>query len=138
MWPASAIPSSRSGAWPRPQRPDLKRRLQVRALNTQRAYFLTATEHIGMVTTDGSLGVLATGAMTAETLRQTLQAMPDGTWELVCHPGYCDSSLKAAGTRLVESREVEREALLEVVPALPPTTSRSSTSANSKRQTLWR
>jgi chitin disaccharide deacetylase len=96
----------------------LKRRLQVRALNTQRAYFLAATEHIGMVTTNGSLGVLATGAMTAETLRQTIQAMPDGTWELVCHPGYCDTSLKAAGTRLVESREVEREALLEVVPGV--------------------
>ena len=108
----------------------LKRRLQVRALNTQRAYFLEATEHIGMVTTDGSLGVLATGAMTAETLRQMLQAMPeDGIWELVCHPGYCDSSLKAAGTRLLESREIEREALLEVIPDLPAT-SRSSTSAS--------
>ena len=94
----------------------LKRRLQVRALNTQRAYFLEATEHIGMVTTDGSLGVLATGSMTAETLRRTLDAMPEGTWELVCHPGYCDASLRAAGTRLLESREIEREALLEVIP----------------------
>jgi predicted glycoside hydrolase/deacetylase ChbG (UPF0249 family) len=95
----------------------LKRRLQVRALNTQRVYFLEATEHIGMVTTDGSLGVLATGSMTVEALRKLLQAMPeDGIWELVCHPGYCDSSLKAAGTRLLESREIERQALLEVIP----------------------
>ena len=94
----------------------LKRRLQVRALNTQRAYFVEAVEHIGMVTTDGSLGVLATGSMTAETLRRTLDAMPEGTWELVCHPGYCDASLRAAGTRLLESREIEREALLEVIP----------------------
>jgi len=96
----------------------LKRRLQVRALNMQRAYFLEATEHIGVVTTDGSLGVLATGSMTAETLRQMLHAMRDGTWELVCHPGYCDASLRAAGTRLLESREIEREALLEVVPEI--------------------
>lgn len=95
---------------------ELKRRLQVRALNTQRSYFLWATEHIGVVTTDGSLGVLATGDMTAETLRQTLAAMPEGVFELVCHPGYCDSSLKGAGTRLLESRETEREALLEVIP----------------------
>ncbi len=94
----------------------LKRRLQVRALNTQRAYFLEATEHIGMVTTDGSLGVLATGSMKAETLRQIIKAIPEGIWELVCHPGYCDSSLRAAGTRLLESREIEREALLEVIP----------------------
>jgi chitin disaccharide deacetylase len=96
----------------------LKRRLQVRALNTQRAYFLEATEHIGMVTTDGSLGVLATGSMTAETLRRTLNAIPEGTWELVCHPGYCDEDLKDAGTRLLESRDIEREALLEVVPEI--------------------
>jgi predicted glycoside hydrolase/deacetylase ChbG (UPF0249 family) len=94
----------------------LKRRLQVRALNTQRAYFMEATEHIGMVTTNGSLGVLATGSLTAETLRRTLTAMLDGTWELVCHPGYCDVNLRAAGTRLLESRDIEREALLEVIP----------------------
>jgi predicted glycoside hydrolase/deacetylase ChbG (UPF0249 family) len=96
----------------------LTRRLQVRALNTQRAYFLAATEHIGVMTTDGSLGVAATGTMTAATLRQALQAMPEGTWELVCHPGYCDSSLRAAGTRLLESRDIEREALLEVIPEM--------------------
>ncbi len=94
----------------------LKRRLQVRALNTQRAYFLDAVEHIGMVTTDGALGVAATGSMTADSLRQTLGAMPEGVWELVCHPGYCDPGLRAAGTRLIESREIERRTLLEVVP----------------------
>jgi chitin disaccharide deacetylase len=93
-----------------------KRRLQVRALGTQRGYFLAATEHIGMVTTDGSLGVLATGSMCANSLRQMLQAMPDGTWELVCHPGYHDADLDAAGTSLLEAREIEREALLEVIP----------------------
>ncbi|HZD48850.1 MAG TPA: ChbG/HpnK family deacetylase, partial [Silvibacterium sp.] len=68
-----------------------RRRLQVRALGTQRGYFLSATEHIGMVTTDGSLGVLATGSLDADTLRRMLRAMPDGTWELICHPGYNDS-----------------------------------------------
>jgi len=94
----------------------LKRRLQVRALGTQRGYFLTATEHIGMITTDGSLGVLATGSLDADALRRMLQAVPDGAWELVCHPGYSDSDLAAARTRLLESREIERAALLEVIP----------------------
>jgi chitin disaccharide deacetylase len=99
----------------------LKRRLQVRALSTQRGYFLSIVEHIGMVTTDGSLGVLATGSLNAHTLRQILRALPDGTWELVCHPGYCDSSLRAAGTRLLESREIERKALLEAIPEIAST-----------------
>ena len=94
----------------------LLRRLQVRALNRQRRYFLDATEHIGVCTTDGSLGVLATGSLDEATLRRILEAMPEGTWELVCHPGYVDAELRAAGTRLIESRDIERGALGEVIP----------------------
>jgi predicted glycoside hydrolase/deacetylase ChbG (UPF0249 family) len=96
----------------------LLRRLQVRALNSQRHYFLEATEHIGIFTTDGSLGVLATGSLDEATLHRILEAMPDGAWELVCHPGYADADLSAAGTRLVESREIERNALLQIVPQI--------------------
>lgn len=96
----------------------LLRRLQVRALNSQRHYFLEATEHIGIFTTDGSLGVLATGSLDEVALQRILEAMPEGAWELVCHPGYADPDLRAAGTRLVESREIERNALLEVIPQM--------------------
>ena len=42
--------------------------------------------------------------------------MPAGTWELVCHPGYNDHALEQANTRLRSAREVERGALLAVVP----------------------
>jgi predicted glycoside hydrolase/deacetylase ChbG (UPF0249 family) len=96
----------------------LLRRLQVRALATQRRYFLAATEHIGMITTGGSLGVLATGSLNREVLERIVAAMPNGTWELVCHPGYLDDDLQSAGTRLLKSREIELEALLETVPSL--------------------
>jgi predicted glycoside hydrolase/deacetylase ChbG (UPF0249 family) len=41
----------------------------------------------------------------------TLENLPKGTWELVCHPGYSDADLQAAGTRLTQSREIELEAL---------------------------
>ncbi len=94
----------------------LGRRLQVRALATQRRYFLQAIEHIGLLTTDGSLGVLATGSLDAGSLRRILRALPEGTWELVTHPGYLDASLRSAGTRLLSSREIERSALLELIP----------------------
>jgi chitin disaccharide deacetylase len=47
----------------------------------------------------------------SELLRQTIAALPDGTWELVCHPGYNDDDLRAVGTRLLESREEERRLL---------------------------
>ncbi len=65
----------------------------------------------GMLTTDGTVGITATGKLDQGLLSAILKALPEGTWELVCHPGYADPDLKAAGTRLVESRQVELQAL---------------------------
>ncbi|HEY6972295.1 MAG TPA: ChbG/HpnK family deacetylase, partial [Candidatus Angelobacter sp.] len=56
-------------------------------------------------------GIIATGSMDQKMLLRTIQSLPEGTWELVCHPGYVDADLKAAGTRLVQSRQVELDAL---------------------------
>ena len=49
---------------------------------------------------------------TVSPLRAMLRHLPDGLWELVCHPGYNDSELAAVRTKLRESREVEMRALL--------------------------
>jgi predicted glycoside hydrolase/deacetylase ChbG (UPF0249 family) len=92
------------------------RRVQVRFLRAMRAGFLEAVKAAGLVTTDGAVGVLATGSLDAETLRAFLRAMPDGDWELCCHPGYVDAALEGVRTRLRQSREIERKALEEVVP----------------------
>ena len=56
-------------------------------------------------------GVLATGTLDAATVSSLLRALPAGTWELVTHPGYNDGDLAQAHTRLLASRETEREAL---------------------------
>jgi predicted glycoside hydrolase/deacetylase ChbG (UPF0249 family) len=95
------------------------RRLQVRVLRVFRRFFLRAVGRARMLTTDGALGVLATGTLDAEMLRRLMERMPPGTWELVCHPGYSDAALEQAGTRLLGSREVERAALLASFAALP-------------------
>jgi chitin disaccharide deacetylase len=92
------------------------RRLQVRMLRSMRAGFLDSVKRAGLMTTDGAIGVLATGILDAETLRAFLQAMPDGDWELCCHPGYVDTRLEGVRTRLRQSREIERSALQEAVP----------------------
>ena len=92
------------------------RRMQVRLLRTQKREFLRLVEKAGIVTTDGAIGVLATGTLNAETLESLLAAMHEGTWELVCHPGYFDEDLSNVRTRLRESRAVEHAVLLEVVP----------------------
>ena len=94
------------------------RRLQVQAIGTQRRSWLKTVAASGMLTTDGALGVVATGILNQRVLRALLQAAPEGTWELVCHPGYHDAELDQARTRLRASREIERTALLKVVPEI--------------------
>ena len=93
------------------------RRTQVHAMRTQQHAFTRLAATHGMMTADGSIGVLATGSLDDLQLRSLLQAMPQGTWELVCHPGYRDQALEQARTRLLQERDIERRALLEVIPA---------------------
>jgi hopanoid biosynthesis associated protein HpnK len=73
--------------------------------------FRRAIKEEGIRSTDGTVGIAATGRLDQKMLVAILGALPEGTWELVCHPGYADADLKAAGTRLIESRQVELEAL---------------------------
>jgi predicted glycoside hydrolase/deacetylase ChbG (UPF0249 family) len=92
------------------------RRMLVRLLSSRKREFLKLTEQAGIATTDGAIGLLATGTLDGATLRALLEAMPEGTWEMVCHPGYVDGDLNQVRTRLRESRVVEHAALLQNVP----------------------
>jgi len=65
----------------------------------------------GMITTDGSFGVVATGSLDEKLFRAILCSVPEGTWEFVCHPGYHDPELDHVRTRLRESRELELRVL---------------------------
>ena len=60
-----------------------------------------------MSTPDGTFAIVATGSLDERLLRHMLEHLPDGTWELVCHPGYNDRDLQGIHTRLRESREQE-------------------------------
>ena len=89
-----------------------KRYGQVRMLRTFAGQFCERMRKAGLATPDGIVGVIETGAATAPRLHETLQTLPEGTWELVCHPGYNDDDLRQVRTRLRESREVERQLLM--------------------------
>jgi len=65
----------------------------------------------GFTTTDGAIAVAGTGVLDAAMVRSLLQKLPQGTWELVTHPGYNDAGLARIRTRLRESRDIERNAL---------------------------
>jgi predicted glycoside hydrolase/deacetylase ChbG (UPF0249 family) len=85
--------------------------LELWMLHKLRRGFLSQVHAAGMATTDGCLGVLATGALDAAVIQAILAQMPPGTWELLCHPAYVDADLRAANTRLVATRETELQAL---------------------------
>jgi predicted glycoside hydrolase/deacetylase ChbG (UPF0249 family) len=89
----------------------LVRAWQVRLLRTLRHSFWKSIHERGFTTTDGCIGVAATGTLNEATLRALLNRLPEGTFELVCHPAYMDDELKATRTRLQQSRQVEQAAL---------------------------
>ncbi len=81
-----------------------------------RGRWLKDVRAAGFETTDGSLGVASTGALDETRLRRMLVQMREGSWELVCHPGYNDQELATVKTKLRESREVEMAALMSLTP----------------------
>jgi len=87
------------------------RRAQVLLLRRLRPAFHRIVAQYGLATTQGALGVLATGTLDTATLRSLLARVPSGTFELVTHPGYNDADLARVRTRLLASRETERTAL---------------------------
>lgn len=101
-WPAGMVFGS-PGLW--------LRSAGVMTFQMFAAEFRRLMKEEGMVSTDGTVGIAVTGLLNPKKLLQILEALPDGTWELVCHPGYSDSDLQAAGTRLTQSREIELSAL---------------------------
>ena len=96
----------------------LGRRVAVRLVGGLRRRFNAQPQiRDGLVlTTDGTIAISATGHLNSTTLAEILLALPaEGTYELCCHPGYCDDDLSRVKTRLRAHRDVEREALLSEV-----------------------
>lgn len=102
-WPAGMVLGA-PGLW--------LRSVGVMTFQMFAAEFRRALNAEGMVSTDGTVGIAVTGMLDQQRLLHILEVLPDGTWELVCHPGYSDADLKAAGTRLTQSREIELSTLI--------------------------
>jgi chitin disaccharide deacetylase len=91
------------------------RSVGVTAFGMFAAEFRRAIKEQGIVSTDGTVGITVTGLLDQPKLLRIFEALPEGTWELVCHPGYSDADLQSAGTRLTQSREIELAALTSEV-----------------------
>src|SRR5256886_3900217 len=88
-----------------------KRWIEFRTLQTLARSFRETVMNAGMITADGTIGIVATGALDEKLFRALIENLPDGTWEFVCHPGYNDPELQSLRTRLRKSREQELEIL---------------------------
>jgi predicted glycoside hydrolase/deacetylase ChbG (UPF0249 family) len=65
----------------------------------------------GCRSTDYFEGFKMTGRYDARDLAALIRGLPDGVTEFMCHPGFCGDELRAASTRLKDSRQVELDAL---------------------------
>ena len=67
----------------------------------------------GITTSDYFCGIAQTGQLTREGIEELLEKLPEGTTELMCHPGYVDEELRKTSTRLQESRKTEMDILTD-------------------------
>lgn len=96
------------------QRAPWVRRAEVMVLRQMGPSCLRLMREAGFRTTDGTIAVAATGILDEEGVRALLKNLPEGRWEFVSHPGYNDADLGQVRTRLRESRELERRALMAI------------------------
>jgi predicted glycoside hydrolase/deacetylase ChbG (UPF0249 family) len=82
------------------------------ALSLLRRRFHRVLVSHGCRTTDHFAGFQITGRFHTAQLVDLLAMLPEGSTELMCHPGRCGEALRAGRTRLKESRERELEALI--------------------------
>lgn len=91
----------------------LKQRVQARGLKLLAPDAREMANRQGLVTTDYFCGIAQTGVLHRTGVERLLESLPDGTTELMCHPGYFDDALHASPTRLQESRQTELQILTD-------------------------
>lgn len=91
---------------------DLSLPMPAASKSLLRRYYVRMARNLNVRMTDHFLGFRLTGHLTEHTLSVALGALPDGTTEFMCHPGYFRDDLAGAQTRLKQSRELELQALI--------------------------
>jgi chitin disaccharide deacetylase len=91
----------------------MKQGVQARGLKLLARDAREQAKHAGISSCDYFCGIAHTGELTREGLEQFMKCLPDGTTELVCHPGYADAALQKSPTRLQDSRQTELQILTD-------------------------
>jgi len=91
----------------------VKQGVQARGLKLLARDARAMAERAGVATADFFCGIAQTGALTKSGVQQLLASLPEGTTELMCHPGYADTDLQKTATRLQQSRQTELKILTD-------------------------
>ena len=87
------------------------KRTVSQSLGVVRGKFERVLTSHGCRSTDHFAGFQITGKFDASDVAKLIRSLPEGSTEFMCHPGICTDDLRAAPTRLKESREAELRAL---------------------------
>jgi hopanoid biosynthesis associated protein HpnK len=104
---ASSLRAALSGKSGRDAGVKLKQGIQARALKLLSGDARKLSEKAGIEAADFFCGIAQTGVLSRDGVLELLESLPEGTTELMCHPGYVDDDLAASATRLQASRETE-------------------------------
>ena len=85
----------------------MKQGVQARGLKLLTPDAREQAERAGIATADYFCGIAQTGEWRREGVLRLLEVLPEGTTELMCHPGYVDEELEKSATRLKASRHAE-------------------------------
>jgi hopanoid biosynthesis associated protein HpnK len=91
----------------------MRQGVQARGLKLLARDARELAERAGIATADYFCGIAQTGELTREGVARLLENLPEGTTELMCHPGYADAELEKSATRLQHSRQTELEILTD-------------------------
>ena len=91
----------------------MKQGVQARGLKLLARDAREQAGRAGISTADYFCGIAQTGELTREGMEQFVKSLPDGTTELMCHPGYADAALQKTPTRLQDSRQTELRILTD-------------------------
>jgi chitin disaccharide deacetylase len=91
----------------------MKQGVQARGLKLLARDAREQADRMGIATADYFCGIAQTGEMTREGVARLLRSLPEGTTELMCHPGFVDAELGKSATRLQASRGAEVEILTD-------------------------
>jgi len=91
----------------------LRQGVQARGLKLLARDARETADRAGLSTADYFCGIAQTGVLTRGGVERFLEILPEGTTELMCHPGYADDELSKTATRLQGSRQKELEILID-------------------------